>query len=137
DKWLIIINPTAGGGKARGLQYIIKEKLENHDIDYDMVFTTRPKEGISLAEKSRHNIVVAVGGDGTINEVAKGLIKRKKGILGIIPGGTGNDLSRSLDIPLDTVEAIDILINKNTKKLDIGCINQHKFLNVASAGFDG
>lgn len=137
DKWLIIINPIAGGGKAKKLEYIIREELDRNRIDYDLVFTSRPGDGITLAENSQSKLVVAVGGDGTINEVAKGLINRQEGILGIIPGGTGNDLSRTLAIPLDTCQAIKILINGNKKMLDIGCINRHKFLNIASAGFDG
>lgn len=137
DKWLIILNPVAGGGRAKKLEDLIRLELAKENIDYDLVHTSGPGEATILAENENYSTVVAVGGDGTINEVAKGLMKRKGARLGIIPAGTGNDLSRSLSIPKDTCQAIKILVEGKTKNLDIGCINKHKFLNVASAGFDG
>ncbi len=137
EKWLIILNPVAGGGRAKKLEGLIRSELAKENIDYDLALTSGPGEASILAENENYGTVVAVGGDGTINEVAKGLMKRKGARLGIIPAGTGNDLSRSLSIPKDTCQAIKILVEGRTKKLDIGCINKHKFLNVASAGFDG
>lgn len=136
NKLLFIINPVAGGGVANSLEPAIKEAMEKHNIEYDILFTTKPKEAIKIVENSPHEFVIAVGGDGTVNEVAKGLINRRSGVLGIIPGGTGNDLSRSLGISLDPLEAIQSIIDKNIKLIDVGMVNEHQFLNIASFGFD-
>ncbi|MBC8590897.1 diacylglycerol/lipid kinase family protein [Wansuia hejianensis] len=136
DRLLFIINPVAGGGRAGALQSQIERTMEKNKINYDIVLTTRPKEAITIAEETPHNKVIAVGGDGTVNEVAKGLINRGHGILGIIPGGTGNDLSRSLGISMDPIESINAIIQGKIIEMDIGCANGHKFLNIASVGFD-
>ncbi len=137
ESLLFIINPIAGGGKAKELEAIILQKMNEHRIGFEIVFTSGPKDGINLAQNSKYETIVAVGGDGTINEVAKGIINRGYGVMGIIPGGTGNDMSKSLSIPLNPIVAIDIIIQRKIREIDIGEINSHKFLNVASAGFDG
>lgn len=136
NKLLFILNPVAGGGNARNLEPLIEEAMKDHNIEYDIVFTTKPKEAIKIAEDSFHHKVIAVGGDGTVNEVAKGLINRRFGTLGIIPGGTGNDLSRSLGIPMDPIKAIESIIEGKEKLIDIGMANGYPFLNIASFGFD-
>ncbi|HLR21668.1 MAG TPA: diacylglycerol kinase family protein [Tissierellaceae bacterium] len=136
DKLLFIINPTAGGGRAKDLKALIEKSMEEHKLSYDIILTTRSKEAIEIVQNSPHYKVIAVGGDGTVNEVAKGLINRKFGVLGILPGGTGNDLSRSLNIPLDPLDAIDCIVNGKMRNVDIGIINGYPFLNIASFGFD-
>lgn len=136
SKLLFIINPTAGGGKAKDLESCIREFISKYDLSYDIKFTTKAKEAIEIVEKSSHNKIIAVGGDGTVNEVAKGIINRGFGILGVIPGGTGNDFSRSIGIPLDPLKAIKLIINGETQEIDIGTVNQYPFLNISSFGFD-
>lgn len=136
NKLLFIINPIAGGGKAKGLKCLIEEGMKSNKLGYDIIFTSRPKEATEITEKNKHRTVIAVGGDGTVNEVARGLMKRGYGVLGIIPGGTGNDMSKSLNIPNDPTEALNIVIKGQVKNMDIGSINGHKFLNIASVGFD-
>lgn len=136
EKILFIINPIAGGDIAKGLIPIIQETMKRENIKYKIVETTRPKEATEIAENSKSEIVIAVGGDGTVNEVAKGLIRRKFGVLGIIPGGTGNDMSRSLELPEDPKEALDIIIKGNRVKIDTGIAKGEEFLNIASIGFD-
>lgn len=136
DKFLFIINPVAGGGRTKSLAPIIKESMEKHNISYNIIFTSKEREATRIVENSDHHKIIAVGGDGTVNEVAKGLINRGFGELGIIPSGTGNDLSRSLKIPLDHLEAIDIIIKGKTKDIDVGTINDYPFLNIGSFGFD-
>lgn len=133
---LFILNPIAGGGKSKDLLPLIEKEMLNKNMEYEIMLTTKPKDAIKFAEKSNQDIIIAVGGDGTVNEVAKGLIKRKAGILAIIPGGTGNDMARSLDIPMDPIEALKRIFHKNTKEVDLGIANGHYFLNIASAGFD-
>ncbi|MEW8973888.1 MAG: diacylglycerol kinase family protein [Tissierellaceae bacterium] len=136
NRLLFIVNPMAGGGRARSLEPLITKTMEEYKIEYDLVFTSREGDGAKLAEESCCNRVIAVGGDGTVNEVAKGLLKRGYGVMGIIPSGTGNDLSRSLGIPLDPLKAIEFVINGKTRFIDVGVANGNYFLNIASFGFD-
>lgn len=133
---LFILNPTAGGGTASELEDILERSMTSYDLDYEIVLTSRPKEAIELAESSDREYLIAVGGDGTINEVAQGIINRGHGILGIIPAGTGNDLSRSLGVPLGLEEALENIINCQPRDLNICKANGEYFLNIASIGFD-
>ncbi|MCK9443787.1 MAG: diacylglycerol kinase family lipid kinase [Tissierellaceae bacterium] len=138
DNILFIVNPVAGGGKAKDLIPLIRETMDRYKKHYDIVLTRKPKEAIVIAEgkAEEYEAVVAVGGDGTVNEVSKGLINKGKGTLGILPGGTGNDMARTLGIPNNPVEAMEIL-NKGYKKfIDVGNVNGHKFINISSIGFD-
>ena len=138
DKILFIINPVAGGGKAKALISLIKEKMDKHKKEYEIILTKEPKEAIGLAEEKCDDfeVIVAVGGDGTVNEVSRGLINKGKGTLGIIPGGTGNDLAKSLGIPKEPSEVLELLCKGNTKLIDIGKANRYNFLNIGSIGFD-
>lgn len=138
DRLLFVINPVAGGGKTKEIIPLIESKMKTNHIDYKIIQTSKPKEAIKLVEEMVESfpIIIAVGGDGTVNEVAKGMILKKKGILGIIPCGTGNDFGRALGLSQDPNQAIDTIIKKNTRKIDIGKINGYSFLNIASIGFD-
>lgn len=138
DKFLFIVNPVAGGGKSNTLIPLIYEIMDKHKKSYDIKFTSKPKDAIHIAEESvdDYDVIVAVGGDGTVNEVARGLINKGKGTLGIIPGGTGNDLAKSLNINLNPKESLEILCKGVKRDIDIGRINNYKFLNIASVGFD-
>lgn len=136
NTYLFIINPIAGGGIATELKDIIEEVMSKGNHDFEIVMTVKPKEATAIAADNDHDVVVAVGGDGTINEVTSGLIKRGKGVLGIIPAGTGNDFSRSLGIPLNTRQALDLILEGSTKEITVGESNGHHFLNISSAGFD-
>lgn len=133
------MNPVAGTDKAKKLVPLIKEKMDKTHIIYKITLTSKPKEATDITIKGLEegfNSIVAVGGDGTINEVAMGIVQKGYGTLGIIPGGTGNDLARSLDIPQDPEEALYSLLSGVTKDIDFGRINGKIFLNVASMGMD-
>lgn len=138
ESFLFIVNPIAGGGRAISLKSAIEEMMEEGDFNYDLVETSFPGEATEIASEKAgdYTAVVAVGGDGTINEVARGLIQAGQGVLGIIPGGTGNDLARALEIPLDLKGSLRILLSLKKKKLDICRVNKRVFLNIASIGFD-
>jgi YegS/Rv2252/BmrU family lipid kinase len=137
ERILFILNPVAGGGKAKGLRTLIEETMDKHNREYTLKLTTKPGDGIKIAEDSDgYDIIVAVGGDGTVNEVSRGLINIGKGTLGIIPGGTGNDLAKSLNISLDPKEALETLCRGLKRDIDIGNVNGSNFLNIASVGFD-
>lgn len=138
DRILFIINPVAGGGKANDLISLIEEIMDKHNREYTLILTTEPKHAINVVEKNidHYDIFVAVGGDGTVNEVSRGLINKNKGTLGIIPGGTGNDMAKSLGISLEPKEALEALCRGLKRDMDIGNANGYNFLNIASVGFD-
>lgn len=138
DKLLFIINPIAGAGKAKSIIPVIENKMKQSSIKYEIILTNQPKDAIRIAEENidKFSTIIAVGGDGTVNEVAKGLINSRKGTLAIIPCGTGNDFSRTIGLPMDPIKAIDIIIKNNIRVVDIGKINGNNFLNIASVGFD-
>ena len=139
DKILFIVNPTAGGGKTQELVPTIEQIMDDTKIEYNIVLTEKPKDAISIAKKGivkGYETLVAVGGDGTVNEVARGILESGNGKLGILPSGTGNDMARTLNIDFDPVKAIDTIINGNKKNIDVGFVNDRLFLNIASIGFD-
>ena len=135
---LFIVNPIAGGGKAKSLISLIESQMTKNNVDFKIIITERKRQATEISEKNIENyqVIVAVGGDGTVNEVAKGMINKNRGVLGIIPGGTGNDLARGLGIPLKGQDAIDIILKGNKKEIDIGKVNSYDFLNISSVGFD-
>ena len=138
DNILFIINPIAGGGKAKKIIPLIQDSMSKHKKNYDIISTTKPKEAIDIAKDNvdKYEVIVAVGGDGTINEVAKGIISTGRGTLGIIPGGTGNDMVKSLGISTNPEDSLETIVKGFRKEIDIGRINDVSFLNIASLGFD-
>lgn len=137
-KILFIVNPVAGGGKTLKIVPLIEKIMKENNISYEITLTNSPKDATRIAEDNaeKFSTIVAVGGDGTVNEVAKGLINKRMGTLGIIPSGTGNDFVRILGIPNDPEKALLALINNKTKSIDVGKINGFSFLNISSIGFD-
>lgn len=135
---LFIINPIAGGGKAKALIPLIENTMNKNNRQFKIQITKRPKQATEISQENldKYDVLVAVGGDGTVNEVAKGMINKGRGILGIIPGGTGNDMARSLGIPMKAEEALEDILKENKKDIDIGKVNSYNFLNISSVGFD-
>ena len=137
----VIINPKSGSSKRNQ-----KWKLEfsdflsrNSDLEYSILETESPGHATILAEESARKgdkICFAVGGDGTMNETATGLLGSNTA-LGIIPSGSGNGFARHLKIPLDPLLAFDSLLNGRTEQLDYGTINQIPFFLAAGIGFEG
>lgn len=138
EKILFIVNPIAGGGRSNALIPLIEDTMNKYKIEYKIEISEKPELAIRISEENidKYNTVVAVGGDGTVNEVAKGIINKGYGVLGIIPGGTGNDMAKSLGIPMDPKEAIKDIIKGHKKMIDIGRVNSSNFLNITSVGFD-
>ena len=137
ESYLFIINPIAGSGKAKDFEAYIDKYMKDTGIDYKVVFTRKPKEATEIViNNPQYSICIAVGGDGTVGEVANGILKRANGILGIIPAGTGNDLSKSLLITEDIGQAFKKIIDNKTKLIDLGRVDDMYFFNIASLGFD-
>ena len=138
ERIFFILNPVAGGGSARDLRPEIKNTMKDFNIDYRIELTKGPKHATDLTKEAveeGYDTVVAVGGDGTVNEVALGLLDTDVA-LGLVPGGTGNDYARTLDIPLDIDKAIREILENQARSVDIGFVNGKLFLNIASIGLD-
>lgn len=138
NKILFILNPIAGGGKARELEEMIREEMMERGLDYSLKLTQAPNDATRLAEegvREGYDLIVAVGGDGTLNEIAKAILGRDVS-LGMLPGGTGNDMARTLDLSLDPKEALDNILDHQKKTIDVGYVNGELFLNIASTGLD-
>jgi len=135
---IFIINPISGGKKKSDLPLLIDQYLDKNKFAPIYAFTEYVGHAAELteeAEKKAYDIIVAVGGDGTINEVASKLVHSEK-ILAIIPFGSGNGLARFLNIPLVAKKAIE-LINRGVHQLiDTAELNGKRFFNMAGMGFD-
>lgn len=137
QKICFIINPIAGKGKQKDIENQINKYLDLEKYSFEIKYTQRALHAIELSrEASLHfDIVVAVGGDGTINEVSNGMVGAKSA-MGIIPVGSGNGLSRHLGIPLRVIQAIQLLNKHKIIKIDSVKANDYHFVNVAGLGFD-
>ena len=142
-----IINPRARNGRVGKARNRIRRLFDSKGIEGPMVFTEGPGHAIDLAREAAGSstIVVAVGGDGTIHEVANGLIQSGSDVgLGIIPFGTGNDFVKMTGTPKNLESAIKILVRAKRKEVDYGSLSYlsereegHRFfVNTAGIGFD-
>ena len=138
-KYLFILNPISGGRKnPTKIKSAVDRIFQNSDHTYEFVFTSYAGEAKILSQngaKDGFDVVVAAGGDGTINEVATGILGTEAA-LGIIPLGSGNGLARSFGVPLDLSKSIDFLINPKITSVDVGKANDHYFFGVCGLGYD-
>lgn len=136
---LFIINPISGSKKGPAISKAISESNIYESFNAEITFTERRGHATDLASaaaKSGVEVVVAVGGDGTVNEVAKGLLGSNTA-LGIIPAGSGNGLARHMNYPSDAVKAIQKIKKGSSGKIDTMDINGRLSINVSGFGFDG
>lgn len=136
-KALFIINPVSGGKKKDDVPGFINQYLDHSVFEYETIYSTGVKHARDVAREraAQYNLIVAVGGDGTINEVASAIAGTDT-ILGVIPYGSGNGLSRFLDIPMQAREAIKLLNTGKVIRVDAGKMNGKWFFNMAGMGFD-
>ncbi|MDO4802828.1 MAG: diacylglycerol kinase family lipid kinase [Prevotellaceae bacterium] len=137
-KIVFIINPRSGRSSKNGLPKLIDKILDKEIFDYEILYTEFAGHATQLAAEAVSNkadIVVAVGGDGTINEIGRALIGTDTA-LGIIPCGSGNGLARHLEIPLSHQKALKIINKCEIHKLDYGRINGIPFFCTCGMGFD-
>lgn len=133
-----IVNPISG---TQGKDYILSlldEKIDKEKYLWDVVYTERAGHAIeiaALAAQEGVDIVVAVGGDGTINEVGRSLVHTNTA-LGIIPCGSGNGLARHLHIPMDCKKALEAINDGVEDVIDYGKINTSDFFCTCGVGFD-
>lgn len=135
---LFIINPISGGRNKLKIPALIAAHLDRAKFNPNFSFTEYAGHASEIAEEAANknfDVIVAVGGDGTINEVATKVIQQDK-ILGIIPFGSGNGLARFLKIPMNTVKAIQVINNYHVELIDTARFNDKCFFNMAGMGFD-
>jgi len=135
---LFIINPISGIGKQKNIEELIRDNTDASSFEYDVKFTKGPGHGTELAKEavaSGVDVVVAIGGDGTVNEIGKALVGSSTA-LGIIPTGSGNGLARHLKIPFNFKKAIEVISRCNIRKIDTATINDQVFLSMAGVGYD-
>jgi YegS/Rv2252/BmrU family lipid kinase len=149
-KHRIILNPTAGRGAAKTAIIEIEKLLTEFGVEYDVVQTQNPGDGVGLAQqavKDGVEVIVSAGGDGTANEIINGLMEldetdREKIAMGVLPVGTGNDYAFGIHIPMEIEEACRLLAAGNRKTIDIGRVfggdfpNGRYFGNCIGIGFD-
>lgn len=131
---VVVFNPTAGRGQGEKLVAEAKELL---GPGYEWRPTKRPGHATELAAEAAktHPVVVAFGGDGTVGDVARGIMGTDA-TLGILPVGTGNDVARNLGLKLDLGEACATVLTGVVRRIDVGVINNTPFINNCGTGFD-
>lgn len=139
-KWGFIVNPISGNGSAALILPKLEEMIKKHNIDASIVFTERPGHASELSEKflkEGFGFIIGVGGDGTLNEIARPLINNKDVKIGIVPAGTGNDFIQILGFPNRFGEKEwDTFFKCNLISIDVGSCNGMIFLNGMGLGFD-
>jgi YegS/Rv2252/BmrU family lipid kinase len=127
-KYLVILNPSAAKGAALKNQTKIEKLLEEYLLDYSLIVSAKPGDPTVLAQEAAekdYDVVVAVGGDGTSNEIINGLMASKlegKKIpkLAVIPAGRGNDFAASMGIPVELEDAVKAIATGKTRTIDVG-----------------
>ena len=146
----VIINPVAGAYSTRRKWSRISRLLKYAGLSFDYEYTEGIGHAIELARVAAsdgYRCIVAVGGDGTVNEIANGILRSSRPTetsLGVVSTGTGSDFTRSAGIPRDYTSACSLLVSSRRRLIDVGVVEfrgkgqtlQRFFLNVAGVGFD-
>ena len=135
---LIIANPVSRRGRGAECAEKIAAELDSRGIAYTLCRTNTQRHATELAKKaadSGEKLVLCVGGDGSVSEVAGGLCGSGTS-LGIIPAGTGDDFARYLGLPQDPIKALDVALGENERVIDLGLANGRVFINAAGSGID-
>jgi YegS/Rv2252/BmrU family lipid kinase len=133
----VIVNPSAGGGRAGRALPALEQALRSAGFEYHVETTRSLEHAVELALQAAadQEVAAACGGDGLVGAVA-GALRHSDGVLGILPGGRGNDLARVLGIPSDPAAAVGVLESGRVRSLDLGEVHGRTFVGIASCGFD-
>ena len=135
---IFVVNPRSGTDRKKSLDQAIEKALDAARFTWEIWYTERAGHGIELAGKAATTgafAVIAVGGDGSVNDVATGLSGTKTA-LGIIPKGSGNGLARTLGIRVNVEAALETINRGIVKPIDVGFANDCLFLSNSGVGFD-
>lgn len=142
----IILNPEAGKGQGRRLLPRVEEGFRSRGARYELLQTKEPGDATRLAAEARGDVIVAVGGDGTVNEIANGLLENPRP-LGVLPAGSGNDFIKAIKVPRKLPAALEVLFRGQTFPIDVGFVRTgdrqegrnspgRHFVNGVGIGFD-
>ncbi|MEN8153980.1 MAG: diacylglycerol kinase family protein [Acidobacteriota bacterium] len=153
EKVHVIVNPFSAHGKTEQRWENIRTAIKYYFKEFKYIFTEKPTQATEIARELLHdgfNLIIGIGGDGTLNEITNGFFSEKsksiineEASLGIIPSGTGSDFIRYLKIPRDFKKSVELIKNSNRKKIDVGRITysdptglkkQRYFINIADFG---
>ena len=137
-KAVFVINLISGTSDKAAIPGLIDQYLDKTKFEYEIAITQYAGHASEIATKAKDDgvdVVVAVGGDGTVNEVARAIVHSNTA-LGIIPCGSGNGLARHLLLPLNVRKAIDVINRSEVRQLDYGIINDYPFFCTCGMGFD-
>ena len=155
---VVIFNPSSGRGRGGAVASAVERGLVKRGLEVELHATRRPKDAMQIALDftAEADIIVAVGGDGTINEVANGIacappaldyaetgdgaaeacLGARKATLGIVPAGTVNVLALELGLPFQVERACNVIAGGKTVSLDLGRVNERRFVLMMGAGID-
>lgn len=136
-KILFIINPISGVGRHKTVEKLIAQKLNKDIFDHETTYTKAHKHAIELSRQgARENfdVIVAVGGDGSVNEVGRSLVGTKSS-LAILPCGSGNGAARHMHIPMNLSRAMEVINRGKCTTIDTFNVNDEIAINVAGIGF--
>lgn len=137
-KLIFIINPISGTGGKGKIPNLIEQTIDHNRFDVEVSFTQAPGHATIIARDAISmgvHGVIAVGGDGTVNEVATAL-RDSQTPLGIIPSGSGNGLARHLHIPMNAEHALNVINSNIVEQVDYGTVNERPFFCTCGVGFD-
>lgn len=137
--FLAILNPAAGNGAGRRLAPVLADRFRAAGMRVEVLVTPGPGEAARLASEGAddgYDVIIAVGGDGTANEVANGLVGTRAA-LALYPIGSGNDLARGLGYPRRSRDVPRFLAAARPQLIDVGEMNGRIFVNAAGVGIDG
>jgi len=149
NRWLVVANPISGQGRAMHHRHEIEAVLQRHGLAFDFVISEHPGHAVELVARAIEGgcrQILAVGGDGTVNECANGIFRQQVATtteitLGVMPIGTGNDWARTHRIPKDYVAVAALMASGASRLQDVGVATfgngrARHFINVAGLGFD-
>jgi len=142
SKYIFVLNPNAGNGKTKREWPKIKEILQEKKISGKIITTKSHKQGIDIAKEYADNgyeNIIAIGGDGTLNEIVNGVMQSKnhKNVtIGLIPLGSGNDFARGIGLEFDLNMNIERIRSNQVTKFDLGKLENKFFINSLGIGFD-
>ena len=135
----LIVNPSAGGGRAERALAVVEAALRARSVVLRVERTTSIDHARALARETLETdeVCVAMGGDGLTGAVAGALRESGgRGVLGVVPGGRGNDFARKLGIPADPEAACDALVHGTERSIDVADVGGRTYVGIASAGLD-
>ncbi len=139
---LVIINPSASRGRALRAWSRVRDLVASHGLTFTETLTERRMHAWEIAQDAAsqgYTLIVAAGGDGTVNEVINGLMQvpqPARPALAVLPGGTGNDFARGIGTPKRADLAVQALLTGTRKRVDVGQVNDRYFGGISGVGFD-